>query len=134
MPVSETFNLSGRGNMGSLVDRMATPRFSLAVPAYSLSALRVTFALGSGSAPLQLKVDHRAGPSFDRTIYEWPGVGTGGLNIEFRIDEDERDTFVFFFDAQRLVRDELVLIWTDPDAGKLTTWAVSVDLQRADGR
>jgi len=28
-----------------------------------------------------------------------------------------------------LIRDELVLIWTDPDAGKLTTWAGSADLQ-----
>jgi hypothetical protein len=91
--------------------------------------LRVTFAGGSGSATLSLKVDHRSGPSFDRTVYSFPAVGTGGANIEFRIDADERDTFLFFYDYQLLVRDELVLIWTDPDGGKATTWAVSADLR-----
>jgi len=129
MPIAQTFNISGRGDMGSLVDRLVPPRFSLPISVYSLSALRVTFAGGSGSATLRLKVDHRSGPSFDRTVQEFAGVGTGGTGIEFRIDEDERDSFLFFFDSERLIRDELVLIWTDPDAGKLTTWAVSADLQ-----
>ena len=124
----QTFNLSGRGDMGSLTDRMVAPRFSLLAEVYSLAALRVTFAGGSGSANLQLKVDHRFGPSFDRTIFEFPGVGTGGKNVEFRVEDSERNTYLFYADNERMLRDELVLIWTDPDAGKLTTWAVSAEL------
>lgn len=129
MSVSQTISLSGRGDMGSLTDRLVPPRFFLTTQVYTLSALRVTFAGGSGSNPLYLKVDHRHGPPFDRIIQTFTGVGTGGLNIEFRIDEDERDTFRFHYDPDWLTRDELVLIWTDPDAGKLTTWSVSVDLR-----
>lgn len=128
MATPQTINLSGRGDMASLSDRMKAPRFSLLADAYTISALRVTFASGSGSALLQLKVDHRFGPSFDRVVFEWPGVGTGGKNIEYRVEETERDTYLFYWDPERYVRDELVLIWTDPDAGKLTTWAVSAEL------
>lgn len=128
----QTINLSGRGDMGSLTDRMVPPRLFLPVPVYSLSALRVTFAgvTASGSATLYLKVDHRMGPSFDRTIYSFPLVGKDGSNIEFRIDADERDTFLFLYDSQLLARDELVLVWTDPTGGsQATTWAVSADLR-----
>lgn len=129
MPAPQIINLSGRGDMGSLTDRMVPPRFYLPVFTYTISALRVTFAGGSGSATLQLKLDHRMGPSFDRVVFDFAGVGTGGKNVEFRIGEDQRDTYLFFFDLERLMRDELVLIWTDPDAGKLTTWAVSAELE-----
>ena len=119
--------LSGRGDMGSLTDRLKPPRFFLP-GRYMLASLRVVFGGGSGSATMTLKVDHRKGPSFDRTVFTWPGVGTGGAGVDFRIDADQRDQFIFYPDSELMTRDELVLIWTDPDAGDLTNWNVSAEL------
>ena len=128
----KTINLSGRGDMGSYSNPMTPPRFSLPVKVYTISGLRITFAGGSGSATLKLGVDHRFGPSYDRTVFEFPGVGSGGAGVEWRVEETERDTFLFFWDEERNIRDELVLIWTDPDVGDATTWAVSVELREVD--
>jgi len=130
MASPQTINLSGRGDMGSLTNRMVVPRLFLPVDIYALQALRVTFAGGSGSALLQLKVDHRFGSSFDRTIYELAGAGSAGKNVEFRVEESERDTYLFYWDEERFIRDELVILWTDPDGSKLTTWGISAELLR----
>jgi hypothetical protein len=61
-------------------------------------------------------------------VFEWPTIGSGGKNVEYRVEATERDTYLFYPDSDLMTRDELVLIWTDPDAGKLTTWAVSAEL------
>jgi hypothetical protein len=93
--------------------------------------MRVVFsgaAGGSGTATLQLAVDHRFGPTFDRVVFQWPGVGVSGLNVEFRVESDERDTYVFHRNEEWGTRDELVLLWTDPDASDRSMWTVEVEL------
>lgn len=122
-----TITLSGRGDMGSLTDTMAPPRFSLRKN-YRLVSLRVKFYSGSGSATLTIKVDHRNGALFDRTLWSFDLVGSGGSDVDFRVTQDERDTFTFYLNEELATRDEIVLTWTDPDGSKATQWAVDAEL------
>lgn len=120
---------TGRGDMGDVTVRSSVARFSLPVPAYRVSGIKVTFSGGSGSASLAVRVDSRRGAQFNHTLFTLEGVGTGGDAVNFRVPEDDREAWTLSYCESTDIRDELVLEWTDPDGS--TNWAIEVDLRNA---
>jgi len=119
--------LQGRGNMGSVTDAASVARARLANGTYGLLYVNVSFSGGSGSATMTIKLDHRKGPVFDRTIHTLAAVGTGGTAFQsFRVPEDELQNYLCFTDQETKEQDVIVSLWTDPDGA--TDWALEYGL------
>ncbi len=119
---SDMDDVDGFGTQDGTTGRIA--RFYLADRKFCLSALRVHFSGGTGTATLYLKVDAKAGTPYDTTLFELTGAGTG-VDINLRIPDEELRHWCFH------PGDELTLEWENPDDGNMA-WGATCDLLPAE--
>ena len=132
MPDLKLLHDSGTSDMGSMdflvgtdVNRVA--RWPVDAPDMALAGLRVRFATvpgegGTGVNPLTIRVDSHRGSAFDMTLHTIVRRGIGA-DVNFRVAVDQLDHFYVE------IGDEIVLIWTNPDDGKIE-WGAAVALTR----
>lgn len=116
--------------MGSVSDPTAGVRFGSRTERYTLVDFKVSFAGGTGSASIVLKLDasetseHAQG---DKTLFTFESAGTTGdnPNINFRIDDSERDNWTF--PAGQMI----VAEWTNPDDGNME-WDITAVIETHD--
>ena len=118
----------GSDDMGPVTDPMSPARFTLDADRFMLVFVRVTTerinddAPGSDEADLTIKVDNGDGPQFDHALKVLKDVGpTTNATASMRVTDEEQSQWIF----QR--GDEIVLEWTNPDAGDIR-WAAEVGL------
>ena len=97
------------------------------VPILYLSSLRVHFATvpdegGAGVADLQIWIDSHRGSAYDHWLWTIPHVGIGADAI-LRVPENQEK--LFYIEQG----DSPVLIWTNPDDGKIE-WGATLALTR----
>ena len=117
------------GDMGSLAygtrvsgtsDLNGKARFSLGnSKAFALTAIRVHFTSGSGTADMSINIDSHRGTNFDTLVKVVRAVGTG-TDANWRVPKDQQDEWVVE------PGDDVVLTWTDPGT---TIWGITVTLR-----
>lgn len=129
MPLGEIIALPGQtgtGNMGDVTDRMSTARFRLTDGPYVPLAVRGKASGGTGSAELQMLIDHDDQDDwYNFLVAKWAGFGADGAipDIYWRLPSDEIEAYIL------VPRQELVLTWTNPDADTMR-WELQVTLAR----
>ena len=98
-PIGFPAHVSGTGNISQ--------SFGLS-ERFTLVRVLCHFSGGTGVADFTISLDSVYGAAYDVELWRWPGAGSKGEDIHFRIGADERNAWMFE------EGDLLKFAWTDP--------------------